>query len=232
MNNIKFNIWIYKIKRGIKIEEKSLTSTDDLNKYYNITKRKKIQFYVLDEVIYKNQKEYYQVQMQGSDVIFPILKEYIDFTSIKTLIIRDDYPNIIKDTSSYISFILSDDDTENSLETLFSDLLKNEPKPQLTTPQNVTINKATVSWDEVQNAESYDIYVDNIIYENVKTTSYDLSTSTKWNNILDGEHIVQIIAKANNYRDSEKSTSITFIKNTILTPSNTLYPNSALLPKA
>ena len=128
MNNIKFNIWIYKIKRGIKIEEKSLTSTDDLNKYYNITKRKKIQFYVLDEVIYKNQKEYYQVQMQGSDVIFPILKEYVDFNSIKTLIIRDDYPNIIKDTSSYISFILSDDNTENSLETLFGDLLKEEPK--------------------------------------------------------------------------------------------------------
>lgn len=168
MNNIKFNIWIYKIKKGIKIEEKSLASTDDLIKYYNITKRKKIQFYVLDEVIYNNQKEYYQVQMQGSDVVFPILKEYVDFNSIKTLIIRDDYPNIIKDTSSYMSFILSDDNTENSLETLFSDLLKEEPKPQLATPQNVAINDTTVSWDEVQNAESYDIYIDNVFYENIE----------------------------------------------------------------
>lgn len=142
MNNIKFNIWIYKLKSRIEVKEKSLASTDDLNKYYNITKRKKIQFYVLDEVIYKNQKEYYQVQMQGSDVVFPILKEYIDFTSIKTLIIRDDYPNIIKDTSSYISFILSDDNTENSLETLFSDLLKEEPKSL--TPSNTLYPNSTL----------------------------------------------------------------------------------------
>ena len=141
MNNIKFNIWIYKIKRGIKIEENSLASTDDLNKYYNITKRKNIQFYVLDEVIYDNQKEYYQVQMQGSDVIFPILKEYIDLNSIKTILIRDDYPNTIKATSSYSCFILSDDNTENSLEALFNDLLE---KYKIITPSNTLYPNITL----------------------------------------------------------------------------------------
>lgn len=66
----------------------------------------------------------------------------------------------------------------------------------------------------------------------IETLSYDLSKSTKWNDILDGEHIVQIVAKANNYKDSEKSISVTFTKDTTLKPSDDLYPNLTLLPKA
>ena len=38
--------------------------------------------------------------------------------------------------------------------------------PQLATPTNVSASGTTVSWDEVANAESYDIYVDNTLYEN------------------------------------------------------------------
>lgn len=38
--------------------------------------------------------------------------------------------------------------------------------PQLATPTNVAISGTTVSWDEVANAENYDIYVDNTLYEN------------------------------------------------------------------
>lgn len=38
--------------------------------------------------------------------------------------------------------------------------------PQLATPTNVAISGTTVSWDAVENAESYDIYVDNTLYEN------------------------------------------------------------------
>ena len=38
--------------------------------------------------------------------------------------------------------------------------------PQLATPQNVSASGTTVSWDEVANAESYDVYVDNTLYEN------------------------------------------------------------------
>ena len=38
--------------------------------------------------------------------------------------------------------------------------------PQLDMPQNVSASGTTVSWDEVANAESYDVYVDNTLYEN------------------------------------------------------------------
>jgi len=37
---------------------------------------------------------------------------------------------------------------------------------QLATPTNVTIDGTTVSWDAVENATSYDIYVDGVLYEN------------------------------------------------------------------
>lgn len=38
--------------------------------------------------------------------------------------------------------------------------------PQLATPTNVSVSGTAVSWDEVANAESYDVYVDNTLYEN------------------------------------------------------------------
>lgn len=37
-----------------------------------------------------------------------------------------------------------------------------EPLTQLATPQNVTANGTTVSWDEVENATSYEIYADGV----------------------------------------------------------------------
>lgn len=42
------------------------------------------------------------------------------------------------------------------------------------------------------------------------TKTYDLSTSTKWANLSDGDHTVQIIAKADGYRASEASSAVTF----------------------
>lgn len=42
--------------------------------------------------------------------------------------------------------------------------------------------------------------------------SYDLSTSSKWSALSDGEHTVQIVAKGTGYRDSAKSTSVTVTK--------------------
>ena len=38
--------------------------------------------------------------------------------------------------------------------------------PQLATPTNVSVSGTTVSWDAVENATSYDVYVDNTLYEN------------------------------------------------------------------
>ena len=42
--------------------------------------------------------------------------------------------------------------------------------------------------------------------------SYDLSTSSKWSALSDGEHTVQIVAKGTGYRDSAKSTGVTVTK--------------------
>lgn len=42
--------------------------------------------------------------------------------------------------------------------------------------------------------------------------SYDLSTSSKWSTLSDGEYTVQIVAKGAGYRDSAKSTSVTVTK--------------------
>ncbi len=38
--------------------------------------------------------------------------------------------------------------------------------PQLATPTNVSVSGTTVSWDAVENAENYDIYIDDTLYEN------------------------------------------------------------------
>ena len=37
-----------------------------------------------------------------------------------------------------------------------------EPLPQLATPQNVTADGTTVSWDEVENATNYEIFADGV----------------------------------------------------------------------
>lgn len=44
--------------------------------------------------------------------------------------------------------------------------------------------------------------------------SYDLSTSSKWSALSDGEHTVQIVAKGTGYRDSEHSSSVVVTKAT------------------
>ena len=53
----------------------------------------------------------------------------------------------------------------------------------------------------------------------VARKSYDLSTSAKWATLSSGNHNVQIVAKANGYRDSEKSAAVTVKKE---------YPNVTL----
>lgn len=49
----------------------------------------------------------------------------------------------------------------------FRHFSQTEPLPQLATPTNVTVDGSTVSWDNVENATSYDVYVDGTLYENV-----------------------------------------------------------------
>ena len=122
-----------------------------------------------------------------------------------------------------------------------------EALPQLATPTNVAVTDTTLTFDEVENATSYEVFVDNVsigtyesgvtiksktdtqfIIENgsgvlgspititskkaTSQVSIDLTSLSGWNNVSDGEHNIQVVAKADNYRDSEKSTAVSFTK--------------------
>lgn len=56
---------------------------------------------------------------------------------------------------------------------------------------------------------------DTITITSKKATSQvsiDLTTLSGWGNVANGQHSIQIVAKADNYRDSEKSTAVSFTK--------------------
>lgn len=58
--------------------------------------------------------------------------------------------------------------------------------PQLATPTNLTVDGTTVSWDAVENATNYDIYVDGELYENTTggaVSSHTLTFSGGYNSI-------------------------------------------------
>lgn len=73
--------------------------------------------------------------------------------------------------------------------------------PQLATPTNVSVSGTTVSWDEVANAESYDVYVDNTLYEN--TTGAVTPTGETWvlNDDITQKLTKQVINFASDGRD-------------------------------
>ena len=85
---------------------------------------------------------------------------------------------------------------------------------KLATPQNVTANGTTVSWDAVENATSYDVYADDTtLLGNVTSQqSVDLTTLSGWADLTDGNHTIQIVAKADGYRDSERSAGVEVTK--------------------
>ena len=83
---------------------------------------------------------------------------------------------------------------------------------KLTTPQNVTANGTTVSWDAVDNATSYDVYADDTVLLGsvASQSSVDLTTLSGWANLPSGNHTIKIVAKADGYQDSDKSDPIEF----------------------
>lgn len=85
---------------------------------------------------------------------------------------------------------------------------------KLATPQNVTANGTTVSWDAVENATSYDVYADDtVLLGNVTSQqSVDLTTLSGWADLTDGNHTIKIVAKADGYQDSEKSAGVEVTK--------------------
>lgn len=52
-------------------------------------------------------------------------------------------------------------------------------QPQLSTPANLTANGTTVSWDAVENAESYDVYADDTVLLG-NTTGGAASSGETW----------------------------------------------------
>ena len=93
---------------------------------------------------------------------------------------------------------------------------------QLATP-TIAMNAdgKTLEITDVENATSYDVYVDGTMKTNVastpNTTTVDLSTLS---DIADGVHTVTVKAKADGYRDSEVSNAVDY---TVTTPSLTNY---------
>lgn len=62
---------------------------------------------------------------------------------------------------------------------------------------------------------NYSGYVDFLTYFEKVTTSrisIDLTTLSGWNSVAGGTHTLQVVAKAEGYKDSEKSTAINFTK--------------------
>ena len=85
---------------------------------------------------------------------------------------------------------------------------------QLTAP-TIAMNAdgKTLEITDVENATSYDVYVDGTMKTNVastpNTTTLDLSTLS---DIADGAHTVKVKAKASGYNDSEFSNEVSYTK--------------------
>ena len=83
------------------------------------------------------------------------------------------------------------------------------------------MDKMMVGTSEVtatsENTYEYTFNIDKIAvsFTSKKATSkvsIDLTTLSGWGNVADGQHSIQVVAKADNYRDSEKSTAVSFTK--------------------
>lgn len=64
---------------------------------------------------------------------------------------------------------------------------------------------------------------------NVSKVSIDLTTLSGWNNVSSGEHQISVVAKATGYKDSEKSTPITFTKASVSTGETWVLKSSGMV---
>ncbi len=101
------------------------------------------------------------------------------------------------DYSNEVTYTVAEPITGNLLTTSSDEILQDssgnylEFTPQLATPQNVTADGTTVSWDEVENATSYAVLADgseigtveaaaNLISFNIEGTSYQAEEGMTW----------------------------------------------------
>ena len=119
--------------------------------------------------------------------------------------------------------------------------------PKLATPQNVTVDGTTASWDEVENATSYELYVDGTSIGTRSTASYTVSLSADYLTLSNfgpaaaGQDFTTILAPRAGYSAPAKSavsvtiggkiyTSYTYNQETDGTGAATLtIPGSAVL---
>ena len=100
-----------------------------------------------------------------------------------------------------------------------------EIPPQLTAP-TIAMNAdgKTLEITDVENATSYDVYVDGTLKTNVasvpNTTTVDLSTLS---DITDGTHTVTVKAKADGYIDSEASNVVNYTSATPIPTDSILF---------
>lgn len=90
------------------------------------------------------------------------------------------------------------------------DYVPYEGEEFLSAPVNLQINENTkvLSWNAVEHASKYEVYVNGKKKTTVTGTSYDFSSTS-------GDYLVfYVIAVGENYANSEKSVSIAYIKNT------------------
>ena len=120
----------------------------------------------------------------------------------------------------YISFLTGDKafNLDIPAEAVTSDIIYNadvqDEITQLATP-TIAMNAdgKTLEITDVEDATSYDVYVDGTMKTNVasvpNTTTFDLSTLS---DITDGTHTVKVKAKADGYIDSEFSNEVSYTK--------------------
>lgn len=88
-------------------------------------------------------------------------------------------------------------------------------KEKLKTPENVQVNNnGVISWDAVENADEYDVIVDDQTFT-VTETSFAVSDTTK-------SFEFSVVAKAKDYENSDPSEKQTFTPNTIVNPTTTI----------
>ena len=82
---------------------------------------------------------------------------------------------------------------------------------KLDTPKNVKCtDEGLITWTSVKNATSYDVTLNNEVY-NVTTTSYQVSSTVN-------DFMYSIVAKAAGYKDSDPTLTYTFKGTGIVTP--------------
>lgn len=99
----------------------------------------------------------------------------------------------------------------------------------ITTSSDITITNKTNTTFYIT-TENVSAGIINITSKsNVSKVSIDLTTLIGWDNVASGEHTISVVAKATGYRDSEKSTPITFTKASVSTGETWVLKSSGMV---